>query len=113
MCFVTAQRAPLDGAANTRAVNAFGILEDVARKAGSNSPHTFAVVARDGVDWLATAKLLGEAQRQDLARKADNIVSLGEQVCSWNKPFMREARACQASLRKMIDGEPPVRFPLG
>ena len=86
-------------------------LEAVGKQHGRNSPHTFAVAARDGALWLGRTRVVQDSDRRDLAVRIQDLIRLGRQV-SKNAVFLEAADKAEPVLAKLSaapdDGVPIV-----
>lgn len=112
MCLQRAINHPMEVEAQDRAVLAFDQLEEVARTKGASSPHTFAILARDGVRWLDLASALKDSERMDRLQRLDALIALGRSVCAGNRPFLREADRVRTKLGSLLKGGTRGRYPL-
>jgi KaiC/GvpD/RAD55 family RecA-like ATPase len=105
--------SPTDQNVHVRAKAALQALEQVARREGRMSPHTFTIIVRQGVRWLETSALLSDAERARIALLIEEIRELGLRMCSNNREFSRAEREMRQRLM-VLTGEASAtpRFPL-
>jgi hypothetical protein len=65
------------------ALDALEDLGKVIRRHGEQSPHTFVILAREGVPWLETAPI-GSSEREELAKSCTQLLSLGRRLVATN-----------------------------
>jgi hypothetical protein len=103
---------PSDQRAQAGARSAVEALIQVARREGKNSPHTFTILVRRGVEWLEVA-LLSDAERLRIASRIREIADLGLSVCRDNREFSRVAREFDQRLTRLTAYvKPAPKFPL-
>jgi len=89
---------PGDDDMQRRAFDALAALEEVARREGEISPHTFTVIVRHGVKWLQSESCLGDAERTNVLTRIQDIFELGLRVCMDNPEFRRVSREVRKPL---------------
>ncbi|MFF9130248.1 hypothetical protein [Streptomyces sp. NPDC014806] len=95
---------PDDGTLRERALEAIGVLEEVARRHGGASPHSFSVIARRGAEWVEAceASLSGD-QIHDILRRILAVVESGRRFCKDNHEFMRIADEFEPQLKRLLE----------
>ncbi|WP_069875330.1 P-loop NTPase [Streptomyces malaysiensis] len=95
---------PDDGSLRDRALEAIGVLEEVVRRHGGASPHSFSVIARRGAEWLeACESSLSADQIDDILRRILGVVEFGQRFCKDNHEFMRIADEFEPQLRRLME----------
>ena len=80
-------------------------LLDVARKTGRSSPHTFAILARDGTQWLTTCSRLGWVERRELARASLASIEYAVDHLRDNRQAEQAARSALPQVRALATAE--------
>ncbi|MEV4477067.1 hypothetical protein [Nonomuraea sp. NPDC049504] len=94
---------PNDAASFADAVAALDDLEGIARRKGSDSPHTFAVMVRDGYNWMeACQRVVPKDQFLDLGNQILDICELGKDVCENNNQFLDVANRYEPKIRRLM-----------
>ncbi|MCZ2838887.1 P-loop NTPase [Modestobacter sp. VKM Ac-2985] len=88
------------------AVLGLATLEQVAKRHGKNSPHTFAIVARDGTHWVTTSRVMDDGERLDRVVQIQSLLDLGTRV-SHNAVFLEEAAKARPVLSKLMERPDP------
>ncbi|MGK5551625.1 hypothetical protein ACSNOI_08415 [Actinomadura kijaniata] len=97
-----ATKNPKDVAALTEARTALNDLERIAKNKGANSPHTFAVMVRDGYNWLnACQQVVSKDDFLDLGNQILDICQLGKEVCKNNNQFLQVAYQYEPKIRRL------------
>jgi hypothetical protein len=109
-----ATRSPGSADLQSRALVALDELVSVTRREGRNSPHTFAVIVRDGVLWLESGPNLATSARSGVIDIIEECKRLGMTVCSDNTQFVDIARKNTERISKLKDGgsTPKQTFPM-
>ncbi|MFI9343287.1 hypothetical protein ACIG0D_18755 [Streptomyces sp. NPDC052773] len=95
---------PADANLRERALEAIGVLEDVARRHGGASPHSFSVIARRGAEWVeACETALSGDQLDDILRRILAVVDSGRRFCKDNHEFMRIADEFEPQLKRLLE----------
>lgn len=102
--FKMAYRDPLDSRRRSEAADAVEKLADVALRRGRDSPHTFAVLARDGGNWLLAWPEAADAVtvRLTLLERVLDVIERGRVVCGDNSEFLKQADSYEARLRGRV-----------
>lgn len=96
--------SPADGTLRERAVQAVGVLEEVTRRHGGASPHSFAVVARRGTEWLEACERSFSADQIDqILHRILDVVVAGRRFCKDNHEFVRIADEYQPQLERLLE----------
>ncbi|MFF7330389.1 hypothetical protein [Streptomyces sp. NPDC008150] len=96
--------APADGTLHERAMQAIDVLEEVTRRHGGASPHSFSVVARRGTQWLEACERSLSADQIDLVlRKILDVIASGRRFCKDNHEFMRIADEYEPQLNRLLE----------
>ncbi|MFF5014333.1 hypothetical protein [Streptomyces sp. NPDC001165] len=95
---------PNDGTLRERALEAIDVLEEVTRRHGGASPHSFSVIARRGTEWLEACEAsLSADQIDDIMRRFLAVVESGRRFCKDNHEFMRIADEFEPQLRRLLE----------
>ncbi|MEV7415940.1 hypothetical protein [Streptomyces sp. NPDC089919] len=95
---------PADGSLRDRAFEAIGVLEDVTRRHGGASPHSFSVIARRGTEWVEACEVsLPVGQVDDTLRRILAAVEVGRRFCKDNHEFMRIADEFEPKLNRLLE----------
>ncbi len=86
-------------------LDAFGDISKVILANGENSPHTFVVLARDGLAWLESAPI-GDSQREELATAAVHLLGLAERLEKTNGAVAHHRSAALARFRVLAEDRP-------
>lgn len=78
-------------------------LGKVILRAGENSPHTFVVLAREGITWLMDAPLLA-ARRDELKAEVSRLLRLAERLSRTNEVVAAALRDASEKLGESILG---------
>ncbi|MFC9395024.1 hypothetical protein ACFTWS_17955 [Streptomyces sp. NPDC057027] len=96
--------SPADGSLRDRAFEAIGVLEDVTRRHGAASPHSFSVIARRGTEWVEACEVsLSVGQVDDTLRRILAVVEVGRRFCKDNHEFMRIADEFEPKLKRLLE----------
>ncbi|MFF8511532.1 hypothetical protein ACF064_25970 [Streptomyces sp. NPDC015492] len=96
--------SPADGSLRDRAFEAIGVLEDVTRRHGGASPHSFSVVARRGTEWVEACEVsLSVGQVDDTLRRILSVVEAGRRFCKDNHEFMRIADEFEPKVNRLLE----------
>ncbi|MEV8556331.1 hypothetical protein AB0478_07675 [Streptomyces sp. NPDC051917] len=96
--------SPSDGTLRDRALEAVAVLEDVTRRHGGASPHSFSVIARRGTEWVEACEgSLSAGQVDDILRRILAVVEVGRRFCRDNHEFMRIADEFAPKLMRLLD----------
>lgn len=96
--------SPVDGGLRDRAWEAIGVLEDVTRRHGGASPHSFSVIARRGTEWVEACEVsLSAGQVEDTLRRILAVVEAGRRFCKDNHEFMRIADEFGPKLNRLLE----------
>ncbi|GAA4920001.1 energy-coupling factor transporter ATP-binding protein EcfA2 [Nonomuraea thailandensis] len=94
---------PKDGTSLAEAKKALDDLEGIARRKGSDSPHTFAVMVRDGFNWMkACQSMVSREELLDLGSQILDVCELGKNVCDNNHQFLEVADRYEPQIRRLI-----------
>ncbi|MFI7613812.1 ATP-binding protein [Nonomuraea terrae] len=94
---------PQDAASFADAKTALDDLERIARRKGPDSPHTFAVMVRDGFNWMkACQSVVSKDEFLDLGNQILDICELGKEVCENNNQFLDVADRYEAKIRRLM-----------
>lgn len=86
-------------------------LVEVARKSGRSSPHTFAILARDGTRWLTTCAALGPGERRKLAQACVPLLEYALKYLRDNRQAEQAARSALPGVRAFAtDQDDPEPF---
>ncbi|GIF40756.1 ATP-binding cassette domain-containing protein [Actinoplanes xinjiangensis] len=108
-----ARRNADDRLEQTKAIRAVGELEQIARREGARSPHTFTILIRHGTEWLQDSRVLGDAERQKIAIRIRDMLQLGSAVVRDNRDFARAANEMKGKIEALASGDDePFAFPL-
>ncbi|WP_148283085.1 MULTISPECIES: hypothetical protein [Kitasatospora] len=95
--------SPRDSSLLQNALEAISTLEHVVRTRGNSSPHSFAVIARSGTEWLtACQNVLPANERIHIAGRILDVVKLGRRICQDNHQAMHAADAYEPRLQRII-----------
>ncbi|MER8016113.1 hypothetical protein [Streptomyces griseoluteus] len=95
---------PVDAQLRERALQAIEVLEEVTRRHGGASPHSFSVIARRGTEWLEACEAsLSADQIDDVLRRFIGVVEAGRRFCKDNHEFMRIADEFEPQLRRLLE----------
>ncbi|MGV9355442.1 P-loop NTPase [Streptomyces misionensis] len=96
--------SPADGSLRERAFEAIGVLEEVTRRHGGASPHSFSVVARRGTEWVEACEVsLSVGQVDDTLRRILAVVEAGRRFCKDNHEFMRIADEFEPKVNRLLE----------
>ncbi|MFF2779984.1 hypothetical protein ACFVU3_34410 [Streptomyces sp. NPDC058052] len=96
--------SPVDNSLRDRAFEAISVLEDVTRRHGGASPHSFSVIARRGTEWVEACEVsLSVAQVEDTLRRILTVVEAGRRFCKDNHEFMRIADEFEPRLNRLLE----------
>ncbi|MFG3583989.1 hypothetical protein [Streptomyces sp. NPDC047990] len=97
-------QSPADGSLRDRAFEAIRVLEDVTRRYGGASPHSFSVIARRGTEWVEACEVsLSVGQVDDIVRRILAVVEVGRRFCKDNHEFMRIADEFEPKLNRLLE----------
>ncbi|MFI6788878.1 hypothetical protein ACIBG4_16275 [Nonomuraea sp. NPDC050383] len=92
-----------DAASFAEAKAALDDLEWIAKRKGSDSPHTFAVMVRDGCNWMEACRtVVSKDQFLDLGSQILDICELGKDVCEDNNQFLDVANRYEPKIRRLM-----------
>jgi len=98
-----ATTCPKEAASFAEAKTALDNLEWIARRKGSDSPHTFAVIVRDGFNWMkACQSVVSKDEFLDLGNQILDICELGKDVCENNNQFQDIANRYERKIRRLM-----------
>ncbi|MEE1732464.1 hypothetical protein PUR33_25435 [Streptomyces sp. BE282] len=96
--------SPAEGSLRDRAFEAISVLEDVTRRHGGASPHSFSVIARRGTEWAEACEMsLSTSQVDDTLRRILAVVEVGRRFCKDNHEFMRIADEFEPKLTRLLE----------
>ncbi|MBK3576745.1 hypothetical protein JHN63_23645 [Streptomyces sp. MBT65] len=95
---------PGDGNLLDRALEAIHRLEEVTRRHGGASPHSFAVIAKRGTEWLEACEAsLSADQVDDIVRRILVVLGHGRRFCRDNYQFMLIADEFEPQLNRLLE----------
>lgn len=114
MRFRKAIRSPGSDELCVKAMEALSQLMNVARTAGSSSPHTFTVIIRHGTDWLSSAQSLGDADKLRVAGDINAAMELAKLVCAGSHEIRRATEAARPGIEIILGlrSAPSPKYPL-
>lgn len=96
--------SPADGSLRDRAFEAISVLEDVTRRHGGASPHSFSVIARRGTEWVEACEAsLSVSQADGTLRRILAVVEAGRRFCKDNHEFMRIADEFEPKVNRLLE----------
>jgi len=98
-----AAKNPEDAGSPAQADAALDDLERIAKTKGTNSPHTFAVMVRDGFRWMhACQNVISKDDFLELGERILDICQIGEKVCGNNNQFLDTADVYKPKIRRLM-----------
>jgi hypothetical protein len=86
-------------------------LEAICRTQRQRSAPTFAVLVRDGTEWLAKDPLLTRDQRADVLRAIRGVLELGDAYLAGNAQYEAAARNARVTLSRLDPPSTQTPFP--
>lgn len=88
----------------TLALDAVEDLRKVILRSGESSPHTFVVLAREGVAWLVSTEI-GESRRKELAHDIEGLLKLGARLSDTNNVVASALMYAARELEPILAGQ--------
>ena len=115
IAFRQARRHPGNREIQEDALAAFHAMDKIVKTVGARSPHTFAFIAGDGVEWLSRTPLLEPSQKQGVARRIREIIDIGDRILDDNPEFeaaVGRSRSVLVELLEPVESQPEKTIPL-
>ncbi|MFI5955770.1 hypothetical protein [Cryptosporangium sp. NPDC051539] len=102
VCLRRSRMTPSDQRRFDEAIEAYRELQEVFRKNGINSPHTFVMLVREGCQWLVQAKLVGQEEKRRIGLELLDTVKLGRRIGQGDPEILRTADLYEPALVDLV-----------